>query len=178
MTTRTGIILASLIAGLGLAASATQAADPRVMTGNPTAEDFIEALSPPQEALTRGIKPRDTEATEPVYSDLPIVTFEFDSAELTPEARKVLDELAAALRSDQLGTSRFVIEGHTDAVGSDAYNQQLSEQRARSVRQYLAGKQVDPSRLQVVGKGKDELLDPANPAAAINRRVRVVNLGG
>ena len=100
------------------------------------------------------------------------------AADLKPEARQVLDQLAAALESDQLGSSSFMIEGHTDAVGAETYNQLLSEQRAQAVRQYLASKQVDPSRLQTVGKGEAELLDAADGAAAVNRRVRVINLGG
>jgi outer membrane protein OmpA-like peptidoglycan-associated protein len=74
--------------------------------------------------------------------------------------------------------SRFLIEGHTDAVGSDAYNQQLSEQRAEAVRRYLAGRQIEPSRLESAGKGESELLEPTGEASELNRRVRVVNLGG
>jgi outer membrane protein OmpA-like peptidoglycan-associated protein len=71
-----------------------------------------------------------------------------------------------------------MIEGHTDAVGDETYNQTLSEQRALAVRQYLAGKQVDAARLETVGKGETELLEAADGEAAVNRRVRIINLGG
>lgn len=170
--------LGGLIGGVVLmVGDPTPAAEDHIMKANPTAEDFLEALSPPP--LTRGIKPRDTDApAQPVYSDLPMITFEFDSADLKPEARQVLDQLAAALESEQLGSSRFVIEGHTDAVGDETYNQALSQRRAQAVRQYLASKQVDVSRLQTVGKGETELLESADGEAAIQRRVRVINLGG
>jgi OmpA-OmpF porin, OOP family len=174
------LFLAGLVGGVVLMVGGpTLAAEDHIMKADPTADDFIEALSPPE--LTRGIKPRDAEApaqAQPVYSDLPMITFEFDSADLKPEAREVLDQLAAALQSDQLGSSSFMIEGHTDAVGDETYNQVLSEQRAQAVRQYLASKQVAPSRLQTVGKGETELLEAADGESAVNRRVRVINLGG
>jgi len=89
----------------------------------------------------------------------------------------VLDQLSSALRSQELGGSRILIEGHTDTVGGADYNHGLSEQRAEAVGLYLASQQVDPSRLQVLGKGESEPLD-ADGTAAVNRRVRVVNLGG
>jgi OOP family OmpA-OmpF porin len=105
------------------------------------------------------------------------VTFEFDSASLTPTAQQILDNLAVSLTSE-LDTYKFELEGHTDASGSEPYNQALSERRAEAVRAYLVEQRnVDPARLVPVGKGEADLLDPANPAAAANRRVRVINLG-
>ena len=75
--------------------------------------------------------------------------FEFGSAQLTPTAKQVLDNLGAALKSPQLGSDSFLIEGHTDSVGSDAYNQRLSEARARSVKQYLSSQLgVEAERLR------------------------------
>ena len=108
--------------------------------------------------------------------DLPVVTFEFNSSQLTAQARQVLDQLSSALRSQELAGSRILIEGHTDTVGGAEYNLGLSEQRAEAVGRYLASQQVDPSRLQMLGKGEREPLD-ADGTAAVNRRVRVVNLG-
>jgi outer membrane protein OmpA-like peptidoglycan-associated protein len=108
------------------------------------------------------------------------IRFKFGSADLTPEAREVLDRIGEALQSDQLARFRFQIAGHTDAVGSDAYNQRLSEQRAAAVLDYLMqryGDRIDPSRLESVGYGEERLLDPANPNSAVNRRVQVINLG-
>jgi outer membrane protein OmpA-like peptidoglycan-associated protein len=76
------------------------------------------------------------------------VTFSFNSAELTPEARLQLDILAEALLDDQLATGRFEIAGHTDAVGSPSYNQQLSERRAKAAHDYLVRqRRIAPERL-------------------------------
>jgi outer membrane protein OmpA-like peptidoglycan-associated protein len=151
------------------------AADPdNVLTGQPTTADFIEKLSPKPKTrnLARGIRPI------PPTVELPIVNFAFDSAELTPTAREALDRLAEALLSAELESGSFLIEGHTDSVGTELYNQGLSERRAASVGAYLTIKRVDPSRFNLVGLGENDLLDPVNGKAAINRRVRVINLDG
>jgi outer membrane protein OmpA-like peptidoglycan-associated protein len=89
-----------LVASIIVASGQQAMAEENVMTGRPTAQDFIEALSP-----TRGIKPRDEPDARPEVS-LPMIHFGFDSAELTPEAQAVLDELATALRSDALEGTR------------------------------------------------------------------------
>ena len=89
----------------------------------------------------------------------------------------MLDQLAIALQSEQLASSRFVLEGHTDAVGSEDYNLALSEQRARAAQEYLTSKQVGAVRLEPVGKGEAELLEDTDGPSEINRRVRVVNAG-
>jgi outer membrane protein OmpA-like peptidoglycan-associated protein len=71
-----------------------------------------------------------------------------------------------------------VIEAHTDALGSDSYNLTLSERRARAVWACLHDfYQVEGARMTAVGKGEQELLLPDQPAAAPNRRVRVINQG-
>ena len=145
-----------------------------LMQGIPTPDQLTEALMP--QPQTRGLAMTDLEAERPA-ADL-AVNFDFNSATLTPTARKILDNLAAAMTSN-LEAYKFVLEGHTDATGSNSYNQELSERRADAVRDYLVEQHhVEATRLEAVGKGKKDLLDPANPAAAINRRVRVVNVSG
>jgi outer membrane protein OmpA-like peptidoglycan-associated protein/Flp pilus assembly protein TadD len=105
------------------------------------------------------------------------VYFAYDSAVLRPEGEELLDELAQAMMSDEMRDDGFVIEGHTDEVGSRRYNQGLSERRAAAVREYLMKSGgVQGSRLSTVGYGKDRLLDPANPKSGTNRRVRVVRV--
>jgi outer membrane protein OmpA-like peptidoglycan-associated protein len=102
------------------------------------------------------------------------VYFEFDTAVLRPEGEEALDELAQAMMSDEMRDDGFVIEGHTDAVGTESYNQGLSERRAAAVREYLMKSGgVQGARLTTVGYGEDRLLDPANPESGTNRRVRV-----
>jgi outer membrane protein OmpA-like peptidoglycan-associated protein len=105
------------------------------------------------------------------------VNFSYDSAELTSDARITLDRLGYALVDDRLKTFSFMIEGHTDAKGSAAYNQGLSERRAQTVRQYLIAQfGLKPERLQAKGFGKSHLLDPSRPEDGVNRRVQILNL--
>jgi len=107
------------------------------------------------------------------------VYFAFDTAVLRPEGEEALDELAQAMMSDEMRDDDFVLEGHTDAVGTRKYNQGLSERRAAAVREYLMKSGgIQSSRLSTVGYGKDRLLDPANPKGGTNRRVRVVRVDG
>ena len=104
------------------------------------------------------------------------ITFEFGSAELTSEARGMLDRIADALNNPKLRTLDYRIEGHTDAKGSVPYNQSLSERRAQAVRDYLIAQHgISEHRLAAVGFGKAQPLPnppAASPYAAINRRVQ------
>jgi outer membrane protein OmpA-like peptidoglycan-associated protein len=146
--------------------------------------------------LAAGLKSTDAEgpcAPEPAYTaQAPVmvkklveapsinikVYFEFDSAILKPDATAVLDNLGQALTSGELKDYRFELAGHTDAVGSDTYNLDLSKRRAQAVLDYLvANFGLDASRIDTVGYGESRLLDPANPEADINRRVQVTRLG-
>ena len=104
------------------------------------------------------------------------IRFDFDSARLRPEGAAVLDRLAAALQTSDLKDSRFLIEGHTDSKGDAVYNLHLSQQRADEVRRYLQAHGVAEPRLNAVGRGAQEPANPAQPLAAENRRVRIVNL--
>jgi len=106
------------------------------------------------------------------------VYFEFDSDILKPEALDVLNNLGEALTFGELNSYRFQIAGHTDAVGSDAYNQVLSERRAKAVLNYLAATfNIDPARIDAVGYGESQLFNPEQPEADENRRVQVTRLG-
>ncbi|MDD3762232.1 MAG: OmpA family protein [Nevskiales bacterium] len=99
------------------------------------------------------------------------VGFENDSAVLTEDARAILDDVAASLRSQP--NVKVEIGGHTDDIGNDAYNHTLSEQRAESVRQYLIARGIDPNRLVAVGYGEFNPIASNETAAgrAENRRV-------
>ena len=78
------------------------------------------------------------------------------------------------MSSPLLQGMRFTIEGHTDAVGSRAANQDLSRRRSAAVVDYLVGKGVDRARFDAVGYGSDRPLDGISPTAAFNRRGEVV----
>lgn len=100
------------------------------------------------------------------------VQFEFDSATLTARAREQLDVIAEGIRLTE-GTVKVVVEGHTDAKGSVAYNESLSYRRAAAVRQYLVSeKKLPVTLLAVEGKGPHKLLDKHKPYSATNRRVQ------
>ena len=100
------------------------------------------------------------------------VRFAFDSADILPQARTQLDALAKGIKL--LPRDRAVlVEGHTDAVGDDDYNLELSRARARAVRDYLVQHHgIDASRLKTVGFGEARPVEGSDPYAAVNRRVQ------
>jgi OmpA-OmpF porin, OOP family len=101
------------------------------------------------------------------------INFDRNSTAIKPEYFPYLDSIGQALSSPEAGGHNIIVEGHTDAKGSAAYNQVLSEKRAEAVREYLIEKHgVDPSHISAVGKGKSELLVTSSPYAAENRRVQ------
>ena len=103
------------------------------------------------------------------------ILFGYNSAELTDLAKDQLKPVGEALASEKLENLHFVVEGHTDAIGGTAFNKTLSEQRADSVKHYLVDNyHIESTRIQIIGKGKSDLLDPKNPDSEVNRRVRII----
>jgi outer membrane protein OmpA-like peptidoglycan-associated protein len=108
-----------------------------------------------------------------------LINFDFGSTRIRPESQAVLDRVAAVMAAPESGAARFRIVGHTDGVGSDAGNLDLSRRRAAAVKDYLVRRhRVAAGRLEATGMGKREPLDRTNPRAAENRRVEIVTLGG
>ncbi|WP_181180618.1 OmpA family protein [Mesorhizobium sp. B2-4-6] len=101
-----------------------------------------------------------------------MINFALDSAQLDQTARTELDEFAKALKDNRLSTFSFVVEGHTDATGTDRYNQDLSQRRAQSVAAFLAANGVQSTRLEPIGVGKSHPR-VANPYDPVNRRVEM-----
>ena len=99
--------------------------------------------------------------------------FGFDSAEFTPEARAILDEQAAILEKES--DVKVEIAGYTDSIGSEEYNQGLSERRAKAVEEYLISKGISAHRLKTVGYGKSRPIAPndTREGRAKNRRVEL-----
>jgi outer membrane protein OmpA-like peptidoglycan-associated protein len=88
-----------------------------------------------------------------------------------------VQSLGKALSNANLRGSTFVVAGHTDAIGGEAYNQDLSERRADAIKRYLTEKYgIAGTDLVTVGYGKDKPKDPNAPMDPINRRVQVVNM--
>jgi len=102
------------------------------------------------------------------------VFFEYDSAELRPDARSTLDALATQIQKQP--QCRFVIEGHCDERGTREYNLALGEKRASVVMSYLAALGVDPTRMQTVSHGKERpaVTGSSEEAWAQNRRAVMV----
>lgn len=125
-------------------------------------------------------KPADTKYHSNANIDLAIL-FEFNSDKLQSQAWGQLTELSKALSNPTLSNSRFMIEGHTDAKGSDEYNNDLSYRRAFSVQQALIKQLgVNPQRLSVKGYGESRPVanNETDYGRSLNRRVTIVNLGG
>ncbi|CAK0750597.1 OmpA-OmpF porin, OOP family [Gammaproteobacteria bacterium] len=100
------------------------------------------------------------------------IQFEYNSADLTSEARNALSEVAKAMVNPALASCRFVVEGHTDAKGDYSYNMTLSQRRAHAVQKYLVSQGVGASRLKSQGKGPTSPINPNDPYADENRRVQ------
>jgi OmpA-OmpF porin, OOP family len=144
--------------------------------------DIIRSLAPFADGNPNAPapRPRDVDSDDgPVRVDYShavdlTVFFDYDSAQLKDEARIQIEPLGKALQSKELLPYRFLIAGHTDAVGSATYNRDLSLRRAGALREYLIQQfGIDGERLVIHGWGEDQLKDPSAPKASINRRVEV-----
>jgi len=163
----TACILASM---LSLPAAALAEADPeRVRVEIPESAEsrsIVDAFSR-QIAVTPNGKPQQVSVSAPIQ-------FEFGSARLTPAGRSLLEVIATALNDPALIANTFVIEGHTDAVGSAESNLLLSRQRAKAVKQYLVAHGVVSGRLSAAGYGEYRLLKGKSSDDAAHRRVELV----
>lgn len=101
------------------------------------------------------------------------ITFAFDSSNLQPQFYPVLDNVASTL--NEYNQTVIEVAGHTDSVGSDSYNQQLSVQRANSVAAYLSSKGILQQRMITVGAGETRPIASNDTEAgrAQNRRVEI-----
>jgi outer membrane protein OmpA-like peptidoglycan-associated protein len=101
------------------------------------------------------------------------VQFNFDKADVRPEAEVILDEAARVLKENR--DVRVEIAGHTDSIGPEAYNQGLSQSRAKSVRDYLVEGGVDSARLSWTGYGESRPVadNASEEGRAQNRRVEL-----
>ena len=139
---------------------------------------FVQTL---RNRPTRSLSAIEREEIATVVKDKPKIdleiNFDYNSANISARSLPSVQALGRALSNPDLKGSTFVVAGHTDAAGADAYNQDLSERRADSIKRYLVDKSgIAGTDLVTVGYGKTNLKDPANPLADVNRRVQVVNM--
>ena len=137
------------------------------------------AGTPPAAAPPAGAPTTTTTAPTPPAAPRGIglaVPFALDSDQLTPEAKRIVDQLAEVFKMNP--GDRFVIEGHTDATGGEAHNKSLSERRAQAVINYLVTQHGLPrERFEGRGLGSAKLILPNDPTNGRNRRVQVLNIG-
>lgn len=150
------------------------------MAQNLSVEDMVKQLQPTSN--TRSLLPSRGIAVEGGgVSGSPsvnlYVNFAYNSSELTQDSLITLDRLAEAIGDARLAGFDFLVAGHTDAKGGEAYNLELSERRARSVRDYLANRGgVSATRLFEKGFGESHLLNADDPLNGVNRRVQIITL--
>ena len=137
-----------------------------------------ECCPRPSLAEARALQPAPAQVTpgsDPCVGVIRLrgVNFDFDRAEIRPASRPILDQ--AATRLIQCGKEQLQVEGHTDSIGADAYNQDLSERRARAVRDYLVSKGVNARRIGSVGYGESKPVasNDTPEGRSLNRRVEV-----
>ncbi len=139
---------------------------------------FVQTL---RNRPTRSLSVTEREEIATIVKDKPKIdleiNFDYNSADISARSLPSVQALGRALSNPDLKGSTFVVAGHTDAAGGEAYNQDLSERRANSIKRYLVDKfGIAGTDLVTVGYGKTKLKDPANPLAEVNRRVQVVNM--
>jgi len=106
------------------------------------------------------------------------IEFDLNSARIKPKSYRAIGLMADALYHPVLYGYCFLIVGHTDVTGRREYNLKLSERRAQSVQQALANPFGIPSqRVEEIGLGEEQLLDPRHPKSGVNRRVQLINIG-
>jgi outer membrane protein OmpA-like peptidoglycan-associated protein len=130
---------------------------------------------------TRSLSVTEREEIATIVKDKPKIdleiNFDYNSADISAKSLPSVQALGRALTNADLKGSTFVVAGHTDAAGGEAYNQDLSERRADSIKRYLVDKYgINGTDLVTVGYGKTKPKDPNAPMDPINRRVQVVNM--
>ncbi len=139
---------------------------------------FVDSL---RNRKTRSLSLGEREEIAEIASTKPKIDleiqFDYNSADISTASMPSVQALGKALANPSLKGSTFVVAGHTDAIGSEAYNQDLSERRADTIKRYLTDKYgINGTDLVTVGYGKSKPRDPNAPMDPINRRVQVVNM--
>ena len=132
------------------------------------------------EAVTAAYTPPPVQAPTPAPTGAHsyMVFFDFNKSDLTAQATQIVD--TAAKNAEMMHVTQITCTGHTDTVGSDAYNLRLSRRRAESVAAELEKQGVPSSEIEIVAKGKKDLLVPTGDGVREpqNRRVQIVYSGG
>jgi len=142
----------------------------------------IEQMRAVDEAGPSGLTPRLLARSATLLASLPSteidldINFDVGAASVSGDGMRQLNALGTALSSDRLAAEAFVVVGHTDARGTEAFNRVLSKRRADAVRDYLATEYgIDRTRLIALGLGQSAPKIPGDLLATANRRVGVLS---
>jgi outer membrane protein OmpA-like peptidoglycan-associated protein len=187
----------SMTAGLAIAADNNVSADQilnalqpkpltRGLSAGPQADPSVKAkeisfVQTLRNRKTRSLSLGEREEIAEIASTKPKIDldiqFDYNSADISKASMPSVQELGKALSNANLRGSTFVVAGHTDAIGGEGYNQDLSERRADAIKRYLTEKYgISGTDLVTVGYGKSKPKDQNAPMDPINRRVQVVNM--
>ena len=158
-------------------------------TAAPECDGALKAAAAPAPAPAPAAAPAPAPAAKPAPAPAPApvaaskVTyaadafFDFDKSVLKPEGRAKLDDLVGKVKGINLEV--IIAVGHTDSVGSNAYNQRLSVRRAESVKAYLVSKGIERNRIYTEGKGESQPVadNRTSEGRAKNRRVEIEVVG-
>jgi OmpA-OmpF porin, OOP family len=140
------------------------------------------APPPPAPAVPAPVAPAAPVVVAPVPSSEKVTYaadafYDFDKSTLKPAAKEKLDDLVSKVKDINLEV--IIAVGHTDSVGTDAYNQKLSVRRAESIKTYLVGKGIEANRVYTEGKGEKQPVADNKTAEgrAKNRRVEIEVVG-
>jgi OOP family OmpA-OmpF porin len=141
----------------------------------PVAAPAAPRATPPAPAPAPAPAPQPPAATKVTYAA--DAFFDFDKAVLKPEGKAKLDDLVGKVKDINLEV--IIAVGHTDSVGTDAYNQKLSVRRAEAVKAYLVSKGIEKNRVYTEGKGEKQPVadNKTSEGRAKNRRVEIEVVG-
>jgi OOP family OmpA-OmpF porin len=168
------VVTLAFVAGCATQEGATDSSAPGSSAPAPVPAPVAKPAPAPAAPKPMAAKPKPVAEKVTFAAD---VFFDFDKAIIKPDGKSKLDDLSAKMRGINLEV--VIVIGHTDSVGSDAYNQTLSVRRAEAVKAYLVSKGTEPNRVYTEGKGEKQPVasNKSRDGRAKNRRAEIEVIG-